>query len=171
MKVLILNGSPRAGGNTAAMCDAFREGAEAAGHTVETVQAGRMDIGGCRACEYCHGEGQGACVQKDGMQKIYPLLAEAEFVVLASPIYYFAPTAQLQAAVQRMYALMRPEKVRRMALLLSSGSPGVYNAAVCQYKDMLSYLGIGNSGIITASGRENKSPDKLEEIRAFARTI
>ena len=91
--------------------------------------------------------------------------------MLASPVYYFAPAAQLQAVIQRFYAIMRPEKTRRMAMLLSSGSPGVYNAAVCQYKDMLSYMGIGNSGIITAAGRENKSPEKLEEIKEFARTI
>ena len=171
MKVLIINGSPRPGGNTEAMCNAFRQGAEAAGHTVDTVNAGRMDIGGCRACEYCHTKGEGRCIQQDGMQQIYPLIAEAEFIVLASPVYYFAPAAQLQAVIQRFYAIMRPEKTRRMAMLLSSGSPGVYNAAVCQYKDMLSYMGIGNSGIITAAGRENKSPEKLEEIKEFARTI
>ncbi|MBQ9358499.1 MAG: flavodoxin family protein [Abditibacteriota bacterium] len=171
MKVLIINGSPRPGGNTEAMCRAFSEGAESAGHTVTTVNAGRMDIRGCKACEYCHTKGEGRCVQQDDMQQIYPEIAEAEFIALASPIYYFAPSAQLEAVIQRIYALMRPEKTRRMALLLSSGSPGVYNAAVCQYKDMLSYLGIGNSGIITAAGSENKAPEKLEEIREFARTI
>ncbi|MBP5274991.1 MAG: flavodoxin family protein [Abditibacteriota bacterium] len=171
MKVLILNGSPRQKGNTAAMCAAFKEGAEAAGHSVEIMNVGRMDIKGCRACEYCHGKGNGECALKDDMQKIYPLLREAEFVVLASPVYYFAPSAQLQAAVQRFYALMRPEKVRRMALLLSSASDGVYSASVCQFKDMLGFMGIGNSGIITAWGEENKSEKKLKEIKEFARTI
>lgn len=171
MKVLILNGSPRPNGNTAAMCAAFTEGAEGAGHTVETINVGQMNISGCKACEYCHTKGEGKCIQKDDMQDIYPKLNEADFIVLASPIYYFAPTVQLQAAIQRVYAIMKPEKVRRMALLLSSGSDGVYNSAAWQYKDMLSYLGIGNSGIITAYGKENKSEEKMAEIKRFAATI
>ena len=51
MKIAILNGSPRKE-NTAAMAEAFRQGAEAAGHEVEVLQVGKMKINGCLACEY-----------------------------------------------------------------------------------------------------------------------
>lgn len=54
MKILVLNGSPRANGNTAAMIDAFAEGAREKGHEVSIIPVGQKKIGGCIGCEYCH---------------------------------------------------------------------------------------------------------------------
>ena len=62
MNVLILQGSPRANGNTAWMAEAFRKAAEAAGLQVTLVSVARKKIAGCLACEYCHGKGNGVCV-------------------------------------------------------------------------------------------------------------
>ena len=83
MKILILNGSPRTDGNTAAMADAFKKGAESAGSEVTVVDVAKKKIAGCLACEHCHTKGDGACVQNDDMQEVYPLLAEADAVVIA----------------------------------------------------------------------------------------
>ena len=94
MKIAILNGSPRKE-NTAAMIEAFREGAEEAGHEVEVLHVGKMKINGCLACEYCHTKGEGKCIQKDDLEKIMPAYLESDMVVFASPIYYFSLTAQL----------------------------------------------------------------------------
>ncbi|MDO5845700.1 MAG: flavodoxin family protein [Methanocorpusculum sp.] len=171
MKILILNGSPRANGNTAAMVQAFKESAESAGHTVTTAVVGRMKISGCIACEYCHTKGNGTCAQNDDMQKIYPCLQEADMLVIASPIYYFTLTGQIQCALQRMYCINHPPKAVKAALLLSSASPDVYSGAIAEYKDILSYCGIENAGIITAYGGQNKSASKLAEIREFAKTL
>ena len=120
MNILILQGSPRANGNTAWMVEECRKAAEAAGHKVTLVDVAHKKIAGCMACEYCHGKGNGTCVQKDDMQEIYPLLAEAEVLVLAAPIYYFTMSAQIQAPIQRIYNMQKPPKVAKMALLLSS---------------------------------------------------
>ena len=86
MKILVLNGSPRPNGNTAAMVGAFAEGARESGHEVTVVPVCQKKIGGCLACKYCHTKGEGKCVQQDDMQEIYPVLEEAEMIVLASPI-------------------------------------------------------------------------------------
>ena len=67
MNILILQGSPRANGNTAWMAEEYRKAAEAAGHKVTLVDVAHKKIAGCLACEYCHGKGNGACVQKDDM--------------------------------------------------------------------------------------------------------
>lgn len=74
MRILVLNGSPRPKGNTKQMVDAFRSGAESAGHRVDVIDVCRKKIAGCLACEYCHTKGNGACVQKDDMQEVYSLL-------------------------------------------------------------------------------------------------
>ena len=85
MKIAILNGSPKVG-NTAAMVNAFAEGAKEAGHEVEILHVGKMKINGCLACEYCHTKGEGKCVQKDDMEKVMQAYKEADMVVFASPI-------------------------------------------------------------------------------------
>ena len=84
IKVLILQGSPRANGNTAWMAEEYKKAAEAAGHEVTLVNVARKKIAGCLACKYCHGKGNGACIQKDDMQELYPLMNEAEVLVLAA---------------------------------------------------------------------------------------
>ena len=169
MKIAILNGSPRKE-NTAAMAEAFKQGAEAAGHEVEVLHVGKMKINGCLACEYCHGKGAGKCIQKDDLEKLMPAYLESDMIVFASPIYYFAPTAQLEAAWQRVYCIGKPAKAAKAALLLSSAS-GFYDAAIAQYKGFNAYTGIQDLGIFTATGEENKSEAKLAEIRAFAEQL
>lgn len=169
MKIAILNGSPRKE-NTAAMIEAFREGAEEAGHEVEVLHVGKMKINGCLACEYCHTKGEGKCIQKDDMEKVLPAYLESDMIVFASPIYYAAPTAQLQAAIQRMYAIGKPAKATKAALLLSSAG-GAYDVAVAQYKALAAMFGLQDMGVCTATGEENKSEAKLEEICGFAKAL
>ena len=56
-------------------------------------------------------------------------------------------------------------------MLLSSGSPGVYDAAIAQFKGYTAYTGIEDVGVITAHGAENKSEAKMNEIREFAKKL
>ena len=170
MKIAILNGSPRKQ-NTAAMVDAFCEGAKEAGHEVEVLHVGKMKIGGCMGCEYCHTKGDGKCIQKDDMDKVMPAYLDADMIVYASPVYYFDVTAQLSAAMQRVYAIGKTPKAKKAALLISSGSPDTGEGAIVTYQNMIGYMGIENAGIFTAAGDENKSEAKMNEIREFAKAL
>ena len=176
MKILILNGSPRPNGNTAAMVRAYAEGASEAGHTVHIVNVCQKKIAGCLACEYCHTKGGGSihrpggkCIQQDDMQEVYPLLEEAEMIVLASPIYYHSFSGQLQCAINRIYALDKPKKLRKAALILSSGSDLVYSGAIFEYQN--SFLHLEDCGMFAAHGEENQSPELLEQLRAAGRNL
>lgn len=170
MKIAILNGSPRKE-NTSAMVEAFCEGAKAAGHEVTEYHVGKMNIAGCKGCGYCHAKGNGQCIQKDDLEKIMPAYLEADMVVFASPIYYFAMTAQMESAIQRVFCVGKPQKAKKAAMLLSSGSPGVYDSAIAQFKGYTAYTGIEDVGVITAFGDENKSEAKMNEIREFAKKL
>ena len=170
MKIAVFNGSPRKE-NTAALVEAFREGAESAGHEVEVYHVGQMKIAGCLGCEYCHTKGNGNCVQKDDLEKILPAYKDADMIVFASPIYYFTMTVQMEAAIQRVFCIGKPLKAKKAALLLSSGSDGVYDAAISQFKDYMAYAGIEATGVITAYGSQNKSEAKLNEVRDFAKAL
>ena len=175
MKLLILNGSPRPKGNTKQMIQAFCEGLASAGHEYDVFDVCRMNIHGCLACEYCHTKGQGQCVQKDDMQKIYEKLQEAEMLVIASPIYYHGLSGQLKCTIDRFYAAYpeRPAKLKKVAMFLSSGDPDMYDGALFSYRgDFLEYLQLEDMGVFTTSGYDPGVPEeKLEELRRFGGTL
>lgn len=153
------------------MAEEYKKAAEAAGHSVTLVDVAHKKIAGCLACEYCHTKGNGACIQKDDMQELYPLMAEADVLVLASPIYYFTMNAQIQAPIQRMYCVNAPVKVKKMALLVSSHSPGVYTGAIAEYKDICNYCQAEDSGIVTAKLDEQKTEDTKAKIAQIVKNL
>lgn len=164
MNILVLNGSP----HTVAMVEAFVLGAKENNQSITVIPVCKKKIAGCLACEYCHNKGEGRCVQQDDMQEVYSLLEESEMIVLASPIYYHSLTGQLQCAINRIYALDKPKNLKKAALLLSSGSDGVFDGAIYEYQNsFLDYLKLENMGIFTAFDKQNKSEEKLNEIRHF----
>lgn len=175
MNILILNGSPRPNGNTSAMVEAFSEGAKEKGHTVHIVPVCQKKIAGCLACEYCHQKDSGherQCIQQDDMQEVYPLLDEADMIVLASPIYYHGFTGQLQCAINRIYALDKPKNLKKAALIMSSGSDHVYCGAIYEYQNsFLQYLKLEDMGIYSAYDKQNQSPEKLNELREFGKSL
>ena len=170
MKIVVLNGSPRLKGNTAALIEAFKEGAEGKGHQVSVLQVGTMKIGGCKGCEYCHTKGGGTCIQKDDMAEVYPALAESDVLLLASPVYYHGLTGQLQSVVSRFYAVGAPA-AKKWALLLTSGSPNVYAAIETQYRGILGFIQAEDLGIFEYDGKQVGTEAALAEIKAFGASL
>jgi arsenate reductase len=102
--VLGLMGSPRVHGNTELLLDAFLEGAQAKGTAVLKVDVPSRHIEPCRGCRYC--EKEGFCIQqKDEMGEMNYLLRRADLVVLATPIFFYGPSAQMKALIDRSQAL------------------------------------------------------------------
>ena len=157
MKILILNGSPRPNGNTAAMVRAYAEGASEAGHTVHIVNVCQKKIAGCLACEYCHTKGNGKCVQQDDMNQIYPAVRDCDVVVLASPLYYWTMSGQLRTAFDRLFALEEGGKNllrgngKSSALLMAAEGHG-FDDAVLYYDHLMEHLHWKNLGHVLAGG-------------------
>lgn len=172
MKILVLNGSPHVDGNTAALVQAFCRGAKEAGNEVIELPIGRMNIGGCLGCEYCHTKGNGQCVRKDDMEKVYPEFRDTDMIVLASPIYYFTLSGQLQCTIHRTYSIGIPKRLKQSAMILTSGSDDVYGPAIQQYHMIFGdYMNLNDIGIITAHGAENKSEKKIHEAYSLGLKI
>ena len=89
---------------------------------------------------------------------------EAEVLVLAAPIYYFTLCAQIQAPIQRMYCVNKPAKVKKMALLMSSYSPGVYDGAIAEFRDICNYWKVENMGYVSAKIDEQKTEETKQKI-------
>lgn len=93
-------------------------------------------------------------------------------IVLASPVYYHSFTGQLQCAINRIYALDKPKHLKKAALILSSVSDGVFGGAIYEYQNsFLDYLKLEDMGIYTAYGKQNKSEEKLNELRKFGERL
>ena len=172
MKILVLNGSPHLNGSTSDMVGAFAEGAGRSGNEVVTINVAHKNIRGCMGCEYCREKEKGVCCQKDDMQAIYPEILSSDMVVFASPIYYFTLSAQLQAGIHRTYSIDIKKKKKKVALIMSSGSPYVYGPAIAQYyQSIVEYWGVENAGIFTANGKQNKSEEKRNELFRFGLSL
>ncbi len=169
MNILVLNGSPRAKGNTAYLVDAFKEGAESKGHTVSVMHVGGMKINGCLGCNSCRNAKNG-CVQNDDMNSVYSAIKTTDMIVFASSVYYWGFTAQMQACLTRFYALGRPD-VKKYAMILSSGSPDVYEGIEYAFKSTLGFFGAENCGIKTIAGNNNKTDKAYNELKEFGQSI
>src|SRR3989304_7984942 len=99
MKVLGIYGSPRKGGNSDQLLDKALEGAKSAGAEVYRIYARDLKMSGCIECGGC--DRTGKCVLEDDMQSVYPLLEEADIIIISSPIFFYGVTAQLKALSAR----------------------------------------------------------------------
>ena len=175
MKIVVISGSPRKGGNTEIMAETFAKGARKSGHEVIIKKLSILKVAPCTACKYCFTSG-GMCFQKDDMAEILEAVDQADMLVFASPIYWFNITGQLKCTIDRMYARGKVGFHHKyVGLLLNSGAPGVYDSAIAQYKATNSYLKWEDKGIITIGGMEDKSSmnssDKLHEVFEFGKNL
>lgn len=101
MKVLIINGSPRANGNTSVALEEMKKIFDAEGIETETVQVGNKNVRGCVACGRCAELGK--CVFDDIVNELAPKFEEADGLVVASPVYYASANATLIAVLDRLF--------------------------------------------------------------------
>ena len=99
MPTLLLNGSPREGGNTEILLNRVLDGIRAAGGEAELLHLCRMRIAPCMACDFCKTAPR--CAIEDDMAELYPKLTAARHLVIGSPIYFHGLPAQAKAFVDR----------------------------------------------------------------------
>jgi arsenate reductase len=167
--VLGFQGSPRKKGNTSYLLSAFMDEVERLGGKPRIIDVAQKNIVPCIGCGFC--EKKGSCVTKDDdmTHEIYPLLREADAVVLAAPIYFYNVPAQLKAVIDRTQTLWSrkyklkltdPARHYRRGFLLAQGATkgknlfeGVeltakyfYDAIGAKYIGSLTYRHIENIG-------------------------
>ena len=101
MKVLIINGSPRANGNTAAALDEMKKIFSVEGIESVDVHVGRLELHSCVACMSCMKTGK--CVFDDAVNKTAPILAECDGVVIGSPVHYGQAPGALTSFLSRLF--------------------------------------------------------------------
>lgn len=98
-KVVVISSSLRLGGNSDRLADAFIKGAKEKGHDVEKITLANKNIQFCKGCLVC--QNQKPCVIKDDVCAIVEQMQQADILVFASPIYFYAMTGQLKTLLDR----------------------------------------------------------------------
>jgi multimeric flavodoxin WrbA len=145
MKVLGIFGSPRRGGNTEALLKEFLRGCREGQAEVEEVFLRDLKITPCLEIYACRKDGN--CPIRDDMQNLYGKIAEADILVLASPVFFYSVSAQAKAFIDRCqafwsrkYLLKQPiapgKEARRGVFICVGGSQGgkVFDGAVLTMK-------------------------------------
>jgi multimeric flavodoxin WrbA len=99
IKVLGIKGSQRKKSNSSILLDQFLEGARSQGAETQTIKPWKLDIGPCLACDCCIKDG--ICVVKDDFQTVYQQILACDILVLATPIYFGAVSAQAKILIDR----------------------------------------------------------------------
>jgi len=182
-KILVLLGSPRRKGNSAALAGAIARGAKAAGAEVETLYLHGLAIAPCKACMACQKPRSKGCSIDDDMQPIYRKMLEADAWVLASPVYWFTLSAQLKLWMDRCFALPAygrdPFAGKRIALALAYGGEDPFDSgcvnALRTFQDAYRYAGAEIVGMVYGSAMEagdiKANRALMKEARELGRTL
>ena len=172
MKVLLINGSPRVGGNTSIALGEMEKIFQQEGLQVETVQVGNKAIRGCVACLSCMEKGK--CVFDDLVNETAPKFAEADGLVIASPVYYASANGTLISFIDRLFYSTPFDKTMKVGAAVAVARRGGVSAT---YDELNKYFAISGMPIATGQywnavyGREKGEAAQDEEGMQTMRTL
>lgn len=176
MRITVLVGSPRKGGNTETLADALIAGVRAAGGEAVKYSLRGKKIGSCLSCDYCMTHDH--CALKDDMAEVYSLMEQTDVLVFASPIYFYGMSAQLAALINRFHNPVRERfPIRATAVLgVCADEPQrTFAPMLATFAAIEEYLGWQRLGEVTVCGVENRGDiagnDGLQKARALGEKL
>jgi multimeric flavodoxin WrbA len=181
VKILAFAGSPRRKGNTDLLLAELLRGAQSRGAETETIVLQNLKIAPCAHCDSCLKEGK--CRIQDDMQAIYDKMADADVIVLASPVQFAGITAPVKAMIDRCQCLwarkyvlkippLSPAKPRKGYFVSVAGTriKNMFEASLIIVKTLFHVINVEYAGEILISGIDEKGailkyPDAMK--RAF----
>ena len=140
MKVLMINGSPRANGNTAVALAELEKVFAKNGIETEIVQIGGLDIRGCLGCGYCFKNGR--CVVEDTVNELAPKFEACDGLVVASPVYYAAANGTLVSLLDRLFYSTRFNKTMKVGASVAVARRGGCSATFDQLNKYFTIAGM-----------------------------
>ena len=176
MKVLILNGSPRKGGNTSIALDEMVKIFEADGIEAEVVQVGNKAVRGCIACGTCAEKGK--CVFDDVVNELAPKFEAADGLVIASPVYYGSANATLIACLDRLFYSTSFDKTMKVGASVVVARRGGLSAT---FDELNKYFLISSMPVASSQywnsvhgrepGQAAQDAEGLQTMRVLARNM
>ena len=130
----------------------------------------------------------GECVVKDGMQQVYPLLDQADVIILSAPIFFYNVPAQAKAVIDRCQARWAKRMLTKTAQERKSYDSGqgyficvaatkgerIFEGSELVARYMYDALDMSYGGALLVRGLDAKGaakqhPAKLEEAYSFGK--
>ena len=122
MKVLLINGSPRANGNTYVALNEMSKVLNAEGIETELIHVGNKPIRGCVACGYCFKNGK--CAFDDIVNEVSDKFNRCDGIVVGSPVYYASANATLIAFLDRLFYSTKFDKSMKVGAAVAAARRG-----------------------------------------------
>ncbi len=176
MKVLIINGSPRVGGNTTVAIGEMVKVFDNEGIETEVVQIGGKDIRGCVACGSCGTKGK--CVFDDIVNEIAEKFEAADGLVVASPVYYASANGTLISCLDRLFYCSQFDKTMKVGASVAVARRGGCSAT---YDELNKYFTISGMPVASSQywnsvhgadkGEGEQDLEGLQTMRTLARNM
>ena len=176
MNVLIINGSPRVGGNTSIALKEMEQVFAQVGIETETIQVGGKDIRGCIACGTCFTRGK--CVFDDLVNQTAPKFEACDGLVIASPVYYASANGTLISFLDRLFYSCRFDKSMKVGASVVVARRGGLSATFDELNKYFTIAGMPvassqywNSVHGRAPGEAAQDAEGLQTMRTLARNM
>lgn len=176
-KIIVLNGSPRVGGNIDLLTREFLKGA-IENNEVEIISVTDYKVNPCIGCNSCFKREGNRCFQNDDMEKIYDKLKSADVLVIASPVYFYGLSSQLKAVIDRLHTPMRNSfYIKKLAIILAGAAqlPALFDSVITQYNLVLDFFHLEDLGKVLVRGVKDKGDiignPALEQAYELGKTI
>lgn len=154
--VVIVSSTPRKGGNSEALAQEFAKGAQEAGNKVNMITLRELELHfcmGCLACQtLCH------CVIEDGASQVMDAVKNADVLVFATPIYYYAVCGQLKTFLDRMNPIFAAGHNFTDVYLLTAAADSSKSAMDGAVKDVQGWVdcfsGVELAGVVCGTGAD-----------------
>jgi len=175
MKVIGFIASSRKEGNTAWAVNKILEGAKGQGAETQSWCFSDIEIKPCRGCSSCK-KGDKGCVIDDDMQNIYPAFANADAIVLGSPVYMGQMSAQAKIFTDRLYACTSPRfspyfkeiaRKKKMVLVFTQGNPdsSLFQPYFDYTKKTFQVLEFDVISVQVIAGMRNKQAHEIDDLQ------
>ena len=176
MKVLMINGSPRLGGNTAVALREMETIFKAEGIETEIIQIGNKAIRGCIACGKCAEKGK--CVFDDAVNEIAPKFEACDGLVGGSPVYFASANATLVAFLTRLFYSTPFDKTMKVGAAIAVARRGGLSATFDELNKFFTISGMPvassqywNSVHGREPGQAAQDAEGLQTMRTLARNM
>ncbi len=176
MKVMILNGSPKSGGNTAMALKEMEEIFAQEGIEVELIQVGSREIRGCTGCGTCYRTGK--CVFDDLVNELAEKLKDCDGLVIGSPVYYASANGTLIALLDRLFYSIRYPLTMKVGASIAVARRGGCSSTFDQLNKYFTISGMPvassqywNSVHGAKPGQAAEDAEGLQTMRTLARNM
>lgn len=176
MKVLLVNGSPKARGNTALALEEVSRALESLGVNTETLHVGNKSVRGCVDCGTCFKTGK--CVFDDVVNEAAPKFAEADGLVVGAPVYFASPNGTLVSFLDRLFFSTGFDKTMKVGASVAVCRRG---GASATFDVLNKYFTVSNMPVVSSQywnsvhgllpGEAERDAEGLQTMRTLARNM